>query len=114
MKRLDVIIPHEYIGEVNGILHKYNVGGMTFYGIRGRGRSKYEPVDVGRGIRRYAPEFGSWTKIEVLLPDSQAKKVIDDILNVIGTGSSCAGKILVYDIAEAYDILTKEAGDKAI
>ena len=57
MKRLDIIISHEHIAEVNDTLHKNKVGGMTFYDIKGRGHSKYEPVDVGRGIRRYIPEF---------------------------------------------------------
>jgi nitrogen regulatory protein PII len=30
MKRLDIIIPHEHLQEVNDILHKHKVGGMTF------------------------------------------------------------------------------------
>jgi hypothetical protein len=28
MKRLDIILPHEHVGEVDKILHKHNVGGM--------------------------------------------------------------------------------------
>ena len=31
MKRLDIIISHEHIREVNDALHKSKVGGMTFY-----------------------------------------------------------------------------------
>ena len=114
MKRLDLIIAHQRVREVNDILHRHKVGGMAFYDIRGRGRSKYEPVDVGRGVRRYVPEFGSWTKVEILVTDSQAKQIIDDILEVISTGSASDGKILVYEVAEAYDIGTKETGDNAI
>ncbi len=30
LKRLDIIIPHERLQEVNDILHKNKVGGMTF------------------------------------------------------------------------------------
>lgn len=114
MKRLDIIIPHEYLQEVNDILHKHKVGGMTFYDIKGRGRSKREPVSVSRGIMRYVPEFGSRIKIEVLVSDSLAKPIIDDILDVIGTGSDYDGKIFFYDVAEAYDIGTKETGDSAL
>ena len=66
---------------------------MTFYDIKGRGRSKREPISVGRGIMRYVPEFGSRIKIEVLVSDSLAKPVIDSILNIIGTGSDHDGKI---------------------
>ena len=79
MKRLDIVIPHERLSEVNDILHKNKVGGITFYDIKGRGRAKQEPVAVGRGVMRYVPEFGSRTKIEVLVKDSLAKEIIDDL-----------------------------------
>jgi nitrogen regulatory protein P-II 1 len=114
MKRLDIIIPHERLQEVNDILHKNKVGGMTFYDIKGRGRSKREPVAVGRGVMRYVPEFGSRMKIEVLVPDSLAKSIIDNIFNVLSPGSDYDGKIFVYDVAEAYDIGTKETGNSAL
>lgn len=31
LKRLDIIIPHERLQEVNDILHKNKVGGMTHF-----------------------------------------------------------------------------------
>jgi nitrogen regulatory protein P-II 1 len=114
MKRLDIIIPHERLSEVNDILHKHKVGGITFYDIKGRGRAKLEPVAVGRGVMRYVPEFGSRTKIEVLVKDSLAKEIIDDLLKKISTGSTSDGKIFVYDVGEAYDIGSKESGDSAL
>jgi nitrogen regulatory protein P-II 1 len=114
MKRLDIIIPHERLSEVNDILHKNKVGGITFYDIKGRGRAKQEPVAVGRGVMRYVPEFGSRTKIEVLVKDSLAKEIIDDLLKKISTGSTSDGKIFVYDVAEAYDIGSKESGESAL
>jgi nitrogen regulatory protein P-II 1 len=114
MKRLDLIIPQERLPEINELLHKHAVGGMTFYDIKGRGRAKREPVSVGRGVMRYTPEFGFRTKIEVLVPDSKAKEIVSDVLNVISTGSASDGKIFVYDVAEAYDIGSKENGDAAL
>jgi nitrogen regulatory protein P-II 1 len=114
MKRLDIIIPYERLQEVNDIFHKHKVGGMTFYDVKGRGRSKREPVSVGRGLMRYVPEFGSRIKIEVIVSDSLAKPIIDNIINVINTGSDYDGKIFFYDVAEAYDIGTKETGDSAL
>ncbi|AFU57349.1 putative nitrogen regulatory protein P-II [Candidatus Nitrososphaera gargensis Ga9.2] len=114
MKRLDLIIPHERLTDINELLHKHKVGGMTFYDIKGRGRAKREPVSVGRGVMRYVPEFGFRTKIEVLVPDDKAKAIIDDVLKVISTGSASDGKIFVYDVAEAYDIGSKEKGDAAL
>lgn len=114
MKRLDMIIPHERLNEVNELLHKHKVGGLSFYDIKGRGRAKREPVSVGRGVMRYTPEFGFRTKLEVLVPDEKAKEIIDEVLKVISTGSASDGKIFVYDVAEAYDIGSKETGDAAL
>jgi nitrogen regulatory protein P-II 1 len=114
MKRLDIIIPHERLSEVNDILHKHKVGGITFYDIKGRGRAKQEPVAVGRGVMRYVPEFGSRTQREVLVTDSLSNQIIDDLLKEISTGSSSDGKIFVYDVAEAYDIGSKESSDIAL
>ena len=114
LKRLGIIIPHERLQEVNDILHKHKVGGMTFYDIKGRGRSKREPVAVGRGVMRYVPEFVSRMKIEILVSDSLANPIIDDILKALSTGSDYDGKIFVYYFAEAYDIRTKKTNDSAL
>ena len=114
MKRLDILIPHERLDDVNELLHKHKVGGMSFYEIKGRGRAKREPVAVGRGVMRYTPEFGFRTKVEVLVSDTTAKEIIEDVLKVLSTGSASDGKIFIYDVAEAYDIGSKERGDTAL
>ena len=114
MKRLDVIVPQERLSEVNDVLHRHKVGGMTFFDIKGRGRAKREPVSVGRGVMRYVPEFGFRTKIEVLVSDEMATKIVKALLKEISTGSASDGKIFVYDVAEAYDIGSKEQGDAAL
>jgi nitrogen regulatory protein PII len=36
------------------------------------------------------------------------------VLKVISTGSASDGKIFVYDVAEAYDIGSKEKGEEAL
>ena len=114
MKRLDLIVPHERVRDVNEILHKYKVGGVTMYDIKGRGRTKQEPLSVGRGVMKYVPEYGSNTKLEVLVPDSLADPIVNDVLTEIGTGTSSIGKIFVFDVVGAYDIGTKETGDPAL
>ena len=43
MKRLDILIPHERLTDVNELLHKHKVGGMSFYEIKGRGRAPFSP-----------------------------------------------------------------------
>src|ERR671922_2212277 len=121
MKQLDIIIPHERLSDVNNILYNHKVGGMLYYDIKGRGRVKREPVEErvsGYGGystgKKYVPEFGTRTKIEVLVSDSTYKQLVDEILNTVSTGSAADGKIFVKDISEAYDIGSKQTGDPAL
>jgi nitrogen regulatory protein PII len=53
-------------------------------------------------------------KVEVLVSNQKVKPIIDDIFTKIGTGSVSDGKIFVYDVYEAYDIVSKESGDEAL
>ncbi len=114
MKKLEIIFSHERLPEVNDLLHKYGVGGMNFYNIRGRGSSRREPVSPGRGIERYVPEFAIKTKTEVVTSDDTANKIIKEVLNVMSTGSNRSGKIFVYDVAEAYDLKSRKTGTSAL
>ena len=114
MKKLDIIVHHERVGKVSDSLRKNDVGGLTFYNIRGRGRSKYEPEHVGTGVMEYTPDFGDWIKVEVLVADSKVKQIVDDLLQTISRGSSSDGKIFIYDVAEAIDIGTKRTGDTVL
>src|ERR671938_966680 len=114
MKRVDIIVHHDRIGKVSDCLRKNDIGGLTIYDIKGRGRSKYEPEHVGTGVMEYVPDFGTWTKIEVLVTDSKVKQIIDDLLQAISRGSASDGKIFIYDVAEAIDIETKKTGDTVL
>lgn len=118
MKQIDIIISHERLADVNRILYNHKVGGMMYYDIKGRGRAERDAVeqnvDTYSTGRRYVPEFGSRTKIEVLVSDSMSKQIVDDILKTISTGSAADGKIFLKDISEAYDIGSKQSGDSAL
>jgi nitrogen regulatory protein PII len=45
MRRIDLIISHEHFLEVSELLHEHKVDGMTFYSVKGRGRSRQEEGD---------------------------------------------------------------------
>jgi nitrogen regulatory protein P-II 1 len=90
---------------------------MMFYDIKGRGHAKREaPVitDVYNYGKKYTPEFGSRTKIDVLVSDPVAKQLVDDLIKNLSTGSTSDGKIFIKDISEAYDIGSKQVGDVAL
>jgi nitrogen regulatory protein P-II 1 len=118
IKELGIIIPQERLGDIDSILYKHKVGGMYFFGIAGRGRAEREAIEATtyegyRTGKRYVPEFGSRTMVQVLVPDSMEKAIVSDIMDRISTGSAGDGKIFVKDVTGTYDIGSKEAGDKA-
>lgn len=117
MKELDIIVPHERLNEINGVLYKHKVGGMYFHDVSGRGRAKREDVEIVVATRRtgkfYVPEFGSRTIVSVIVSDSMEKPLIDELINVLTTGEASDGKIFVKDVTGAYDIGSKEFGDNA-
>ena len=92
MKQIEVVVAHERLADVNAILYKHKVGGMMFYDIKGRGRVKREVHELSQTLynygKKYAPEFGSRTKIDVLVSDPLAKQVVQDLVKNLGTGSS--------------------------
>jgi nitrogen regulatory protein P-II 1 len=114
MKRLDIIIPHDYLGVVNSLLHKHKVGGMSFYDVKGRGKAKWRPASFGGRTTKYAPEFGYSIKVEVVVLDKLAKAIVRDVREILGTHDAAFGKIFVYDVKGAYDLKTKKEGNLAV
>ncbi|MDQ3837167.1 MAG: P-II family nitrogen regulator [Thermoproteota archaeon] len=118
MKELSIIIPRERLNDINSLLYKHKVGGVYFFEIAGRGRAERSVVESTtiegyRTGKKYVPEFGSRTMVQVIVPDSLENVLISDIMEKISTGSAGDGKIFVKDVTGAYDIGSKEAGDKA-
>jgi nitrogen regulatory protein P-II 1 len=114
MKRIDLIISHEHFLEINELLRKHRVGGMTFYSVKGRGRTRQEEIASGRGISRIVPEFVGGTKVEVIVADSVVKPIIDEIRAILSNSSFPSGKIFVSDITEAYSINADKTGEDAL
>jgi nitrogen regulatory protein P-II 1 len=119
MKEVDIVIPNTRLEDLNQVLYKHKVGGLSYYNISGRGRGHHETREVRsyegyRTGKTVIPEFESRTKVEVVVPDSTAKEIIDDVLRTLGTGSASDGKVFVKDIPEAYDIGSKETGESAL
>jgi nitrogen regulatory protein P-II 1 len=118
VKELSIVIPHERLNDINSILYKHKVGGMYFFEISGRGRAEREEIEPRtvegyKTGKRYVPEFGTRTIVQVIIPDSLEKTLVSEIMDKVSTGSAGDGKIFVKDIAETYDIGSKEVGEKA-
>ncbi|HEY6587729.1 MAG TPA: P-II family nitrogen regulator [Nitrososphaeraceae archaeon] len=115
MKEISLYIRPEDFSKVVGILRKNNVGGITFFETNGSGRKKHEPVP--ERVRMYmtgkmvTPEFVKGTKVEVIVPDSSADQIVEDVLNNLGTAH---GMIFVKDVSGAYEIGSKLKGESVL
>jgi nitrogen regulatory protein P-II 1 len=121
MKELTIIIPHtkEKLDAINSILYKYKVGGIVVFEIEGRGRAERQEIEQ-RTVEGYpagksfVPDFHKRIMVQTAVKDGMEKDIISEILDTTSTGTAGDGKIIVKDIAGAYDIGSKEAGEKAV
>jgi nitrogen regulatory protein P-II 1 len=118
MKEISLYIRQEELSKVVDILRKHNVGGITFFEINGSGRTKHKPVP--ERVRMYmtgkmvTPEFVKGTKVEVIVPDSSADQIVEDILDNLSPDTAAHGMIFVKDVYGAYEIGTKLKGESVL
>jgi len=109
MKRIEIIIPHRALKDVHEVLRDLNTGGMSYYKIEGGGKTKADPITIGRGTAKVQPDYVPRTKVEVVVKDEQMESKVTDRL-----GGELGGKIFVVDVPIAVDIMTKKRGEAAI
>ena len=118
MKEISLYIRQEEFSKVVDTLRKNNVGGITFFEINGSGRTKHKPVP--ERVRMYmtgkmvTPEFVKGTKVEVIVPDSSADQIVEDVLDNLSPDTAAHGMIFVKDVSGAYEIGTKLKGESVL
>ena len=112
MKKIEAIIKPFKLDEVKDALHVIGIQGMTVTEVKGFGRQKGH-VEVYRGTE-YEVTFLPKVKIEVVVPDSIADKVITTIIDKAKTGNIGDGKIFIYPLEDVIRIRTGEKGEVAI
>ena len=113
MKQIQIIIPDRALKDVDEILREAQVGGMTHYGVEGRGTTKAEAVAGGRGTMKYTPEYIPRTKVEVVVKDDQVDLLLRKIMDRLGA-NEISGKIFVLEVPLTLDIKTGKKGESAI
>jgi nitrogen regulatory protein PII len=112
MKKIEAIIRPFKLDEVKEALVEEGIKGLTITEVRGYGRQKGH-TETYRGSE-YRIEFIPKIKIEVVVDDKQAEKVIDAILRSAKTGQVGDGKIFISDVKEVIRIRTEESGKEAL
>jgi nitrogen regulatory protein P-II 1 len=106
-----VVKPHKF-EDVVSALHALGVNGMTLSEVRGHGRQRGH-TEYYRGAE-YSVEFIPKSRIELLVEDDDASKVVDSIAQAARTDKIGDGKVWVIPIEEALRIRTGERGSDAI
>jgi nitrogen regulatory protein P-II 1 len=114
LKKIEAIVRRESFPDIDNALKQAGIGGLTFFDAEGRGRAKGREMVAGRGARTYQTEYVERTKLEVIVKDSAAKKVVDIILAHAKTGNVGDGKIFVSNVEEGYDITSGKVGEESI
>ena len=112
MKKIEAIIQPSRFESVKDALLEIGVEGMTVIEVRGHGRQKGH-TEVYRG-REYVVDLIPKLKLEIVLADALADKVVATILQTAKTGKIGDGKIFISHIDDAIRIRNGERGDTAL
>jgi nitrogen regulatory protein P-II 1 len=112
MKKIEAIIRHEKLQEVQDVLDECGVSGLTVTEVKGCGAQRgytesYRGTKVNISLR---PRL----KIEAVVRAEIVDKVVDKIAEAARTGEVGDGKIFVIDIEQAVRIRTGERGPETI
>jgi len=112
MKKIETIIKPFKLDEVKEALNAMGVSGMTIMEVKGFGRQRGHK-EIYRGAE-YQVDFVPKIKINVIVDDAIAEKVVDTIKKKAKTGKIGDGKIFISTIDEAIRIRTGETGIEAL
>jgi nitrogen regulatory protein P-II 2 len=112
MKLVTAIIKPFKLDEVRGALMKLGVNGMTVTEVKGFGRQKGH-TEIYRGAE-YTVNFLPKIKIEVVVADDRADRVVEAIAAAAKTGQIGDGKIFVIEVEHALRIRTGETDSDAL
>ncbi len=112
MKKIEAIIKPFKIEEIRDALNEIGIQGMTITEVKGFGRQKGH-TELYRGAE-YVVDFIPKMKLEIIVADAMADKVLEVIQTKGQTGKIGDGKIFISSIDEVIRIRTGQRGEDAI
>ncbi|MBL8775217.1 MAG: P-II family nitrogen regulator [Acidimicrobiales bacterium] len=112
MKLVTAIIKPYKLDDVKDALKAAGVVGITVSEVRGFGRQGGHS-ETYRGSE-YKIDFVPKVKLDVVVDDEDATKVVDAIVASAATGEIGDGKLWVLDVGEVVRIRTGERGSDAL
>jgi nitrogen regulatory protein P-II 1 len=112
VKKIEAVIKPFKLDEVKEALHDVGVSGMTVTEVKGFGRQKGH-TELYRGAE-YVVDFLPKVKLEVVVEDGLATRVVEAIAAAARTGRIGDGKIFVLPVEDVVRIRTGEQGPDAL
>ena len=112
MKLITAIVKPFKLDEVKEALKGEGVAGMTVSEVQGFGRQRGH-TEVYRGAE-YKIDFLPKVKVEVIVDDGDAMKVVDEIMSAARTDKIGDGKVWVVPVEHLVRIRTGESGAEAL
>ena len=118
MKKIEAIIRPTKLEEVKKALAAENINSMTITEANGRGKQKGS-VKLSKGDQdsRYTwhrMDMLPKVKLEIIVKDDEAQKVVNAISSTAWTGNMGDGKIFILPVENVIRIRTGELGEQAL
>ena len=112
MKLIVGIIKPFKLDDVKDAIKDLGVQGLTVSEAQGFGRQRGH-TEVYRGAE-YTIDFVSKVRIEILVDDADADRVVQQLLETARTGKIGDGKVWIVPVENAWRIRTGESGSDAL
>jgi nitrogen regulatory protein P-II 1 len=112
MKKIEAIIRHERLQEVQDALDQLGVSGLTVSEVVGCGRQKGY-TEQYRGVRANISLLPK-IKVESVVPSDIVDRAVEAIAEAARTGEIGDGRVFVYPIEQSLRIRTGESGEESV
>jgi nitrogen regulatory protein P-II 1 len=112
MKKIEAIIRHERLQEVQDALDELGVSGLTVSEVVGCGRQKGY-TEQYRGVRANISLLPK-IKVESVVPADVADRAVEAIVAAARTGAIGDGRVFVSDVEQSIRIRTGESGEDSV
>src|SRR5687768_11698677 len=112
MKLVTAIVKPFVLEDVKGALEQIGVLGMTVSEVQGYGRQKGH-TEVYRGAE-YSVDFVPKVRVEVVVDDDAADRVVDAVVAASRTGKIGDGKVWTTRVEQVVRVRTGERGPDAL
>ncbi|HEX5895177.1 MAG TPA: P-II family nitrogen regulator [Thermoleophilaceae bacterium] len=112
MKKIEAIIRHERLQDVQDALDQLGVSGLTVSEVVGCGRQKGY-TEQYRGVRANISLLPK-IKVESVVPSDIVDSAVEAIASAARTGEIGDGRVFVYPVEQSLRIRTGESGEESL